>query len=106
MKVYSKWEEVNESWDTLNQMWEEVFILQQVNKIIGGSGGLRAYIEGNPWDITKRQIGEEKTKRFVEVVCRVNDLDFEKVYESREIKVTVDHIQKTYRETLKIEIKI
>jgi len=105
-KVYRKWEDVNETWDDLNQVWEEVVIILQVSEIIKRGGGLQAYIDGNPWDVTKRKLGEEKTKRFVEIVCKVNDLDYERVYESKELKVSVDHIQRTFRETLKIEIKI
>jgi hypothetical protein len=105
-KVFLEWQDVTDSWDTLNQTWDDVSILLQVQEVIRNRGGAQAYVEGNPWDITKNKIGVEKTKRFVELVCRVNDLDFKKVYETKEINVSVNHIQKTFVERLKIEIQI
>ena len=104
-KVYL-WNEMDVDWQDLNLTWEDVVIITRVKGVMRGSGGMRSYVENNPWDVTKKKLGEKDTKRFVEIVCRVNDLDFKKVYETREINVTVAHIQKTFAERLKIEIEI
>lgn len=68
-------------------------------------------MEKNPWDVTKRELkkelGEEKTKRFIKLLCRVNNIEFE---EKREIKtkieITIDHLEKVFNEAKKIGIKI
>jgi hypothetical protein len=107
-KVFLEWENVNFTWDNLDMLWEDVSILIEVAEAIKrGGGGLSEYVRNNPWDVTKRQIGEEKTKKFIKIFCRVNDLDFEEVTEpNSKVKVTVEQMEKTFNESLKIGVKI
>jgi hypothetical protein len=114
-KKYLKWEELTVNWEDLNLIWEDISILLEVVETLrkrGGSGGsYKEYMEKNPWDVTKRELkkelGEEKIKKFIKLVCRVNNLEFE---EERELKtnidITVDHLEKVINEATKIGIKI
>ena len=108
IKVFLEWEAVNTTWDTLDQVWEDVHILIEVAQVVKrGGGGLASYVRNNPWDVTKRELGEEKTKKFIKIFCRVNDLDFEEVIEpNSQIKVTVEQMEKTFNESIKIGVKI
>jgi hypothetical protein len=106
-KVFLEWENTNFTWDNLNMLWEDVAILIEVGGIIRGGGGLQSYIDNNPWDVTKQKLGEEKTKRFIKIVCRVNDLDYEKVIEpNSNVKVKAYHLEKVFNEAVKIGVKI
>jgi hypothetical protein len=107
-KVFLEWENVNFTWDNLDMLWEEVDILIDVGQVVKrGGGGLSDYIRGNPWDKTKRELGEEKTKKFIKIFCRVNDLDYEEVIEpNSKVKITVEQMEKTFNESLKIGVKI
>jgi hypothetical protein len=105
-KKYLKWEEVDTKWEEVNMTWEEVFILIEVGEVIKRGGGAYAYVNGNPWDITKRELGEEKTEKFIRLYCRVNKEEYEEVIKTNtKIKVTVDKIQKVFNEGVKIGIK-
>ena len=106
---YLNWENVNMVWESVDMTWEEVYILIEVGGIIkrGGSNGYIDYVNGNPWDKTRQEIGEEKTDKFIKLFCRINGLDYEKAIEpNSEIKVTVEQVQKVFNEGLKVGIKI
>lgn len=106
-KVFLEWENTNFTWENLEMLWEDVSILIEVGGLIRKRGGAQAYVEGNPWDITKRELGQEKTEKFIKLVCKVNDLVFEDVISSEpKVKVRVEHIEKVFNESLKIGIKI
>lgn len=105
-KVYLEWENVNQNWDDLHMLWEEVVLITEVAQVIKKAGGMSEYARGNPWDITKREIGEEKTKKFIKIFARVNGLDYGEVLESKDIKISVNQLQKVFDETEKIGIKI
>jgi hypothetical protein len=106
-KVFLEWENVNFTWDNLDMLWEDVSILIEVGGVIKNVGGIQSYIDGNPWDITKRQLGEEKTKKFIKIVCKYNDLKYEEMVEpNSKIKVTVEQIEKVFNEAVKIGVKI
>lgn len=106
-KVFLEWENTNFTWDNLEMLWEDVAILIEVGEVIRRGGGIQSYIEGNPWDVTKQQIGEEKTKRFIKLVCRINDLKYEEVLNpDSNIKVRVEHIERVFNEVLKVGVKI
>ena len=101
---YLKWENINFTWDNLNMPWE---LIIEVIAIIKKGGGAQAYIDGNPWDITKRKLGEEKTKQFFECFCKINGLEYKKVVTKNEkIKITIQQIEKVINEAIKIDIKI
>ena len=102
-KIYLNWENTDFTWNNLNMTWEEVAILIEIGK----KGGSSAYINGNPWDVAKKQLGEEKAVKFIKLVCRVNGLDYEKTLEPKnEMKITIGHIERVINEGMKIGIKI
>lgn len=110
-KIYLEWENVNLLWENVNLLWEEVFILIEIGeKRKGGSGGGRTLSEmlrDNPWDQSKKILGEEKAKKFIKLVCRINDLDYEKTIEKKEdIKLEAHHIEMVVNEAAKIGINL
>ena len=116
-KKYLKWEEVTVKWENVDLLWEEVFILLEVVQALkkrgsGGSGNtMKEYIQNNPWDRTKEiledELGKEKTKKFIKLICKVNGLDFEKTVEpNRQIKLTANHVTTTLNEGIKVGIKM
>jgi hypothetical protein len=106
-KVFLEWENVNTNWETLDQLWEDVHILIEVAEIVKQGGGLGSYIKNNPWEKTSKELGEEKTKKFIKIFCKVNDLSYEEVIEpNSKIKITVDQMEKTFNESLKVGVKI
>jgi hypothetical protein len=124
-KIFLNWEDVNFTWDNLkytnsgiDMTWDEVYILIEIGNVIRRGGGgvpskeeIEEYIKGNPWDVTKRKIeesvGVESTKKFIKLLCRVNELDYEKVVESNSsVKVTVEQIEKVFNEGVKVAVKI
>jgi hypothetical protein len=106
-KVFLEWENVDFTWENLNMLWEDVSILIEVGELIRRGGGPSEYVRGNPWDITKRNLGEEKTDKFIKIVCRINDLKYEEVvYPNPKIKVTTQHIEKVFYEAKKVGVKV
>lgn len=112
-KKWLKWEDLTINWENIDLLWEEIFILLEVEQAFRkrGGGDIQGYIKGNPWDVTKRElqkeIGEEKTKKFIKLVCKINNLDYEEVVEpNTEIKVTAEHIIKVLNEGVKVGVKI
>lgn len=106
-KVFLEWENTNYTWDNLDMLWEDVAILIEIGGAVKRGGGLGAYIEGNPWDKMRRDVGEEKTKRFIKLFCKVNELEYEEVIQIKpEIKIKATQFEKTFNESLKIGVKI
>lgn len=106
-KVYLEWENVNFTWENLDMLWEEVVLIKEVGELINKGGGSGAYVRGNPWEKTREQLGEEKTKRFIRVVCKVNGLEYEDVIDPNpKIKVRAEHIEKVFNEAVKVGVKI
>lgn len=106
-KVYLEWENTDFTWDQLDMLWEEVVIIKEVGELIKRGGGAGAYVRGNPWEKTREQLGEEKTKKFIRIVCNVNGLEYEDVIDPNpKIKVTAAHIEKVFIEAVKVGVKI
>jgi len=106
-KVYLEWENTDFTWDHLDMLWEEVAIIKEVGELIRRGGGAGAYVRGNPWEKTREQLGEEKTRKFIRIVCNVNGLDYEDVIDPNpKIKVTATHIEKVFTEAVKVGVKI
>jgi len=106
-KVYLEWENTDFTWDQLDMLWEDVAIIKEVGELIRRGGGSSDYVRGNPWDKTRRELGEEKTKKFIKIVCRVNGLEYEDVIDPNpKIKVTANHIDRVFNESIKVGIKI
>jgi hypothetical protein len=101
--LYYKWEEVNFTWTISISMGVSRRYLNVIRKV----GGSSAYVKGNPWDVTKRELGEEKTKRIIKLFCKVNNLDYQEVLEKRDdIKITVEQVEKVINEAIKVGVKI
>jgi hypothetical protein len=79
-KIYLNWEDVNFVWGDINMPWDEV--IKEVAEVIRKHGGMSAYVNGNPWDIIKKELGEEKTKKFIKIFCKINGLEYEKTIEN------------------------
>ena len=106
-KVFLEWENTNFTWDNLEMLWEDVAILIEVGGVIRRGGGSAEYVKGNPWEKTYKEIGEEKTKKFIRLVCKINEIDYEDViYRNPKVKVKAEHIEKVFNEALKIGVKI
>lgn len=104
-KIYYKWEELNITWENANYLWEEV--MYEVLSAVKGGGGYAAYVEGNPWDKLRKDIGEEKTKKVIKLYCKFNNIDYEKVVESRtDIKVTVNEFERFVKDGISIKIDL
>ena len=104
MVNYLKWEDVNIKWEDVNMHWENV--IEEVAEVIRKHGGMSAYVKGNPWDVTKKEIGEEKTRKFIKIFCKINNLNYEKAIEpNSEIKITVSQLEKVFNEA-KIDVKV
>ena len=108
MKHYIKWEDLNMTWDEINMTWDEIYLIEEVlNVLRKHGGGMSEYIDGNPWDKTKKEIGDEKTKKFIKLFCKVNNMEYEKVNESNnKITVTIDQVEKILKKTMKVGIKL
>jgi hypothetical protein len=103
-KVYINWEDLNLNWEDINMTWEEIAILTEIQN----RGGSSQYYNGNPWKVAKEQLGEEKAVKFIKLICRINNLEYEKVFDikTEETKITIGHIEKVFNEGMKIGIKI
>lgn len=101
---YFNWEETNFTWDHLDMSWE---LVGEYIEVIRKTGGSSAYVKGNPWDVTKRELGEEKTKKIIKLFCTVNNLDYNEMVEKRDdIKITVEQVEKVINEAIKVGVKI
>jgi hypothetical protein len=110
-KVFLKWEDINIKWEDLNNLWEDISIFIEVDNVIRRGGGYADYVKGNPWDKLKRDIGEEKTKRFIKIWCKYKNIDYEKEVEINDnIKVTASDfeffIKENIRESIRIKVNI
>ena len=110
-KIYLEWENVNFLWENVNLLWEEVYILIVIGEARkrggGGSRGLSEMLKDNPWDQSKTILGEEKAKKFIKLICRINDLDYEKTIEKKEdIKLEAHQIEKVVIEAAKIGVNL
>jgi hypothetical protein len=105
-RYYLDWQEVNTNWEDLDINWEDVYILIEVGQTLRGGGGYSEYVKGNPWERMNREIGEEKTKKFIKIFCKINDLEYEKVVESNSsIKIKVSHFERVFQNIPNIRIK-
>lgn len=106
------WNNINIKWDQLDATWDEICLIEEVGEIVQKKvGGMSSdYIKGNPWDISKRKvenkIGKEKTNKFIKLICRINNIDYEDSIEVRDIEVKAKDIRKIVNEGHKIGIKL
>jgi hypothetical protein len=108
-KYYLDWQEVTTNWEDLGINWEDVFILIEAKQLAGGGNGslLKEYIAGNPWNKFKKDLGEEKTEKFVKLFCKINGMKYEEVIKPKsKIKVKVEHFERVFESVPNIKIKM
>lgn len=109
--MYIKWEELNVTWDQLDMTWDEIYLIEEVKEIIINKrgGNISDYINGNPWNISKKEIeekiGKNKTNKFIKLICRINGIDYEESLEVKDIKIKANDLKKKLNES-KVGIKL
>jgi len=102
-KQYFTWEGLHEEWIGAHYQWYDVAIIIHVNDILGGGAAIQhTYLP--PAEIVKQKLPEREYKRFITLVCKVNEITFKEMKERREKnqpEVTLVEIQKTIQEITK-----
>jgi len=79
--------------------WDDVALVEEAIAIVeGGGGGVMA--EDMPWT----QFDDEKKKRLVKLICKVQGKTITEEKEIQEYKITVDDVRILAKEVLGIEI--
>ena len=107
-KIYTNWEDLNINWEDLNMTWEEIFTIFEIISKAGGSGWGSEQFKNNPWKRLVEEVNTETAKNFLKIVCTVNGIPYESIKEKKieNLKISVEKIEKTLNEKLKINIKI
>jgi hypothetical protein len=108
-KYYLDWQEVNVNWNELDINWEDIYILIEAKQKTGGGDAtlLKEYIDGNPWNKFKKDLGEEKAEKFIKLFCRINEMNYEEVIKPKsKIKVKIEHFQRVFENVPNIKIKM
>lgn len=111
-KKFLDWSEVEINWNELNLHWEDVFILLEIKR--GGSSSLQRpeleslYKESNPWRKLRQDLGEEKTEKVIKVLCKINNIEYSSILESKEnFRVIVNDFLRTKNEgEISVKIKL
>lgn len=85
--------------------WNDVFILREVEESFstGGSGGF--ILPKKPIPEIEKKLGKEKAEKFVRVVCKFNDIEYDNTKKVKDQKITVQHIVKTFA-ALNVNVEI
>ena len=79
--------------------WDDVALVEEAIAIVeGGGGGVMA--EDMPWT----QFDDEKKKRLIKLICKVQGKTITEEKEIQEYKITVDDVRILAKEVLGIEI--
>lgn len=107
-KKYLKWEEVNSLWEDTNYLWEDVAIFIEINDLVNqGGGDYATYVEGNPWNKLRKDLGEEKTKRVIKLYCKHKGVEYEEEKGINEsIKVTASDFEIFVKDSIREGISI
>jgi hypothetical protein len=102
-KKYLTWEEISLNWENVHLTWDEVFILLEIGS--GAPSGMKEYVDGNPWMQTKKELGEEKTKKLIKLYCRVKGIDYEETKSPiDDIKVSVNEFERFIKDAISIKV--
>lgn len=111
-KQYFSWESLREEWIGARYQWYDVAIVIHVDQILGGGGGSvvgKPHTYLPPAEVIKQKLPEKEYKRFITLVCKVNEITFKQIKERREKnqpEVTLLEIQKTIHEVSKPFVSI
>ena len=105
IKELLNWEDVNLNWEDVNMNWEDIHIIKEVERVVRGSGLISDYVKNNPWNKLRKTIGEEKTKKFITIFCKINDISYEEIKEEKDIKIKVDQFERVFQSVPKISLK-
>ena len=103
-----KWEDADFPWDEapLDQAdkgippytWDDVALIEEAVAVVEGGGGVMA--EDMPWT----QFDDEKKKRLIKLICKVQGKTITEEKEVQDYKITVSDIKMLAKEVLGIEI--
>ena len=97
------WEQVDHiNDDPTDNRIENLKLVEEVEHL---SNHAKEWIKNNPGKQIRKDIGEEKTERFIKIFCEINGMNFEEVrkIEENKIKLTIENFEKVFK---KIEIKV
>lgn len=111
MKRYLKWNELDYLWMDISRpdgymQWYDISLVEEVETILKGGGGssFTDYVKSNPWEKISKEIGEEKTQKFIKIFCVVNGIEYEKsIILNKKIKVTVSQFEKVFTESIRVK---
>jgi len=102
-KIWLKWNLNSIVWNDNPYLWNEVYIMQKVMEAMSGGGGGGFWV--NPtsreqWRGIKKQLiksglSEDETKKFLDIVVRVNNLENKehREYSKIEKEITIEHVK-------------
>jgi len=111
MKRYLQWNELDYLWTNISRssddymQWYDISLIEEVYQIVKGSGSsFQDYITGNPWKKISKEIGEEKTQKFIKIFCTINGIEYEKsILIDNKIKVSVSQFEKVFNESVRVK---
>ena len=90
------WDNANFTWDNNPHTWDEVLLVIEVVESLGGGGVIE---DDMPW-----MKNQDKKKRLVKLICKVQGKTITKEKEIQNYKISVKDIKLVAKEVLGIEI--
>ena len=90
------WDNANFTWDNNPHTWDEVLLVIEVVESVGGGGVIE---DDMPW-----MKNQDKKKRLVKLICKVQGKTITEEKEIKKYKITVKDIKLVAKEVLGIEI--
>lgn len=98
-KQFIAWDDSNFNWENNPYTWDEVFILIEIAEALKNGGG--------SFEDVYQQLPEEKKKKLIKLVARVNGKTYEEEkYKQPNIKVIAKSVKVMIKEVLNIDVKI
>ena len=100
-KIWLKWNLNSIVWNNNPYLWNEVYIMQKVMEAVSGGGGgfwvnptSREQWRGIKKQLIKSGLSEDETKKFLDIVVRVNNLENKehREYSKIEKSITIEHV--------------
>ena len=109
-KQYFTWEGLHEEWIGARYQWYDVALIIRVNDILGsGIAFQQSHSYLPPIEIIKEKLPKKDYKRFISLVCKINEITYKEIKERREKnqpEIILKEIQKTIDCIIKPIIKI